>query len=501
MTPIVVIGAYLALLLVLGAVSSRAFRGTSGDFLLASRSIGPFLLLMSLFGTTMTAFAMVGSTGKAYTHGIGVYGLMASWSGLVHSACFLLVGVPVWRLGKRHGFTTQAALFADRFESPWLGRVLFLALAALVVPYLLIGLLGAGATVAGVTRGGPFGPDGVPPAATSALVSAVVFGYVFAGGIRAAAWANAFQTFVFVLVGLLAVAAIASSLGGPSAASRAADPSLLARGDRISDLHFLSYGLVPLSVGMFPHLFQHWLTAKEARTFRAAVVLHPVLIALVWVPCVLLGVWASGSLDLPPERANAVLGVVVAKHTGPLLSGLLAAGVLAAIMSSLDSQFLALATMFTHDVVVPAVGRERLTDRQILWLARGFVFVLVLVSWLLSIVSRPAIFDLGVWCFSGFAGLFPIALGALYWRRATRAGAFAAVAAAAGTWTALYLSGGAGGAEEHLVLGVLPVVFVVGAGAAALVLVSLVTRRPSEATLARYFAQKSTGSPDAGATS
>ncbi len=81
MTQLAVIVGYLALLLALGAVSARFFRGTSQDYFVASRSIGPFLLLMSLFGTTMTAFALVGSTGKAYTTGVGVYGMMASWSG------------------------------------------------------------------------------------------------------------------------------------------------------------------------------------------------------------------------------------------------------------------------------------------------------------------------------------------------------------------------------------------------------------------------------------
>ena len=93
MITLVIILVYLGALLGLGAISAARFRKTSDDFFLASRSIGPFLLLMSLFGTTMTAFALVGSTGKAYNQGIGVYGLMASWSGLVHSAVFFLVGI------------------------------------------------------------------------------------------------------------------------------------------------------------------------------------------------------------------------------------------------------------------------------------------------------------------------------------------------------------------------------------------------------------------------
>src|SRR5690606_23374289 len=90
-TPLIVVVCYLALLVGLGLASTRFFRGTSADYFIASRSIGPFLLLMTIFGTTMTSFALVGSTAKPFDKGIGVYGLMASWSGLVHSACFYLV--------------------------------------------------------------------------------------------------------------------------------------------------------------------------------------------------------------------------------------------------------------------------------------------------------------------------------------------------------------------------------------------------------------------------
>ena len=98
---------------------------------------------------------------------------------------------------------------------------------------------------------------------------------------------------------------------------------------------------------MFPHLFQHWMTAKSARTFRPTVFLHPLFIMVVWVPCVLLGVWAAGLLDgaaiIPPkiaETPNSVLAFMVKKLTNPFLAGFLTVGILAAIMSSLDSQFL-----------------------------------------------------------------------------------------------------------------------------------------------------------------
>ena len=71
-TQLIIILGYLMLLLGLGFYSNRLFRGTRSDYQVASHSIGPFLLVMSLFGTTMTAFALVGSTVQAYRTGIGV---------------------------------------------------------------------------------------------------------------------------------------------------------------------------------------------------------------------------------------------------------------------------------------------------------------------------------------------------------------------------------------------------------------------------------------------
>ena len=55
----------------------------------------------------MTAFALVGSTGKSFERGIGTYGLMASISGLVHAAIFFLVGIRLWAFGKKYGYITQ----------------------------------------------------------------------------------------------------------------------------------------------------------------------------------------------------------------------------------------------------------------------------------------------------------------------------------------------------------------------------------------------------------
>ena len=100
-----------------GMFSSRLFRGTSKDYMLASHSIGPFLLLMSLFGTTMTAFALVGSTGEAFDEGVGVYGMLASSSGIIHSLCFFLLGVKLWSWGKNTATRRKSIFFATDWKA------------------------------------------------------------------------------------------------------------------------------------------------------------------------------------------------------------------------------------------------------------------------------------------------------------------------------------------------------------------------------------------------
>jgi SSS family solute:Na+ symporter len=492
---------YLGLLLGLGQWSKRFFRGTARDYFLASHSIGPVLLLMSVFGTTMTAFALVGSTGEAYRGGIGVYGMMASWSGLIHAAVFFFVGIRLWALGKRFGYLTQIQYFRDRFESEFLGLLLFPILVGLIIPYLLMGLLGAGGVVRSLTRGAfpevfAATQGGVPPWLTGLAISGVVLWYIFFGGLRGAAWANTFQTCVFLVTGLVTFLVIASKLGGAAAASQNVlelHPERLVRGDEISQLHFLTYCFIPLSVGMFPHLFQHWLTARSARTFRLTVTAHPVLIMLVWVPCVLIGVWATaavtpeGSLIVPAGAPpNTELALMVQNLTGPVLGGLLGAGILAAIMSSLDSQFLCIGTMFTNDIVTHYFGEKRFDDRQRVMLARGFIIAIVAITYLLSLLEPRQVFTLGIWCFSGFGSLFPLVFASLYWRRVTKAGAIASVIVTALVWFLLFRQSGYGADRSYLFLGMMPVATIFASSLLTLVGVSLMTPPPSAATLKKF---------------
>jgi SSS family solute:Na+ symporter len=170
-----------------------------------------------------------------------------------------------------------------------------------------------------------------------------------------------------------------------------------------------------------------------------------------------------------------------------VLIGLLTAGVLAAIMSSLDSQFLCLGTIFTNDIVIHRAGQDKYTDKQIIFIARSFIVVIVSLTYVLAMLAKDAnVFDLAIWCFSGFSALFPVIFAALYWKRATESGVIASILAAVVTWLYYFHQSGYGG-EYMIGPGIVPAAICFLAAAITLVVVSLFTKPPSEKTLEKFF--------------
>ena len=202
MIPAIVIFIYLGIVLVIG-ISNRGGGGNSEaeGYFLAGRALGPAVFLLSLVGTNMTAFSILGASGHAFANGIVTYGLMASASALVIPFGLFVIGTRLWALGQRRGFITPVQMFRDRWECGHIGTGIFALQAVLLIPYIIIAVKGGGATLEVVSHGVvPFWFGG-------ALVSIVVMGYVFFGGMRGTAWVNTMQTVLFLMFGSLAVVA------------------------------------------------------------------------------------------------------------------------------------------------------------------------------------------------------------------------------------------------------------------------------------------------------
>src|SRR6267378_3642381 len=134
MIPAVVILLYIALIAFIGSIAYRRGKTNTEDFFLANRSVGEMVFFLSLFATNMTAFAILGSSGQAYRQGIGIYGLMASSSGLVIPLTIFLIGTRLWAIGKRFGHQTQVAFFRDLLECGGIATTIFALCPAVVVP-------------------------------------------------------------------------------------------------------------------------------------------------------------------------------------------------------------------------------------------------------------------------------------------------------------------------------------------------------------------------------
>ncbi|HLN27799.1 MAG TPA: sodium:solute symporter family protein [Gemmataceae bacterium] len=579
-----VIGIYLLIVIFIGLVSRGFLSRTGEDYFVATRSMGPFVLFMSLFGTNMTAFAILGSSGQTYREGIGVFGLMASASALVIPCVLFFTGTRLWAIGKRHGYVTQVQYFRDRWESNGLGTLLFFILVFFSAPYILTGVMGGGTTLTQLTSAtyqpqpgspakfvqktsgmreqleaslpvwaldavtqkyaDPQGKQtedgawiGKPPAKRGGLhgwvggliICVVVCIYTFLGGMRGANWAQTFQAMLLLVFGAVGFIAITNNarIGGFAHAldTLQADPEkakLLAR-DHVAPLRFWSYTLIPLSVGMFPHMFIHLLTSKKLGNFRYTFVFYPICIGLVWLPSVLLGLVAAGVFPgLSQAETIGVLLRLYRTYAPDLVTGLFGAGVFAAVMGSLDSHILCLGSMFTQDVVDHYGLIGQMNDSKKVFVARSFVVLLLGAVFLAAqFTDQRTIFGTGTWCFSAFSALFPILLAALFWKRSTKAGIIASALSVAILIPLFYCLANYGQEEKYTVTnweqlsqhlynlfttgrntktsaeGVLPVAVILPVAALLLVVVSLVTRRPTQATLEQFFPSRSSASTTA----
>jgi SSS family solute:Na+ symporter len=419
------------------------------------------VFLLSLFGTNMTAFAILGSSGLAYQRGIGVYGLMASSSGFVIPITIYLIGTRLWAIGKIHGHMTQVQYLRDRWECSGIGTFIFALTAAMLVPYIIIGVMGGGATLEALShvfdeQGDPVMVEVVRNGQTileqkhwvsyevgGGIVAVVVMSYVFFGGMRGTAWVNAFQTSMFLTFGTVAFILIGQSVGGFDQVMErlGANPqtsALLGR-QKIPQAEFFSYMFIPLSSIMFPHIAIMCMTAKKSSAFKKTIVFYPLCIALIWLPSVYLGVIAADKFPgLRMGESDDVILRMLTNYTEVWVSGLLGAAIMACVMAS-DSQILALCTMFTEDIFAYYGHKERFGEKAQIWTGRAFVVVITLLAYYTAIrlKDREGIFELAIrFAFSGFASLAPIMLAALFWKRSTKWGALASA-----LWVAIAVLG------------------------------------------------------------
>src|SRR5436190_19250620 len=424
MIPVVVVGIYLVIIAVIGSIAFRKAQANTEDFFLANRTIGSMVFFLSLFATNMTAFAILGSSGQAYRQGIGIYGLMASSSGLVIPLTIFFIGTRLWAIGKKFGHQTQVAFFRDRWECGTIGTLIFTLSIVMLIPYMIISIMGGGRVLHDISNGH------VAYWLGCAIVALVVTVNVFFGGMRGTVWVNVFQTILFLVFGIIAVTVISRALpeGFREYIQKiAANPktSHLVTRARMSERYFWSYTLIPLSSIMFPHMAIMCFAARKVTAFRRTVVLYPLAIMAIWLPCVFLGVLGT-QLEPKLAKPDGILLHLLTDHAPIWLAGILGAGIISAVMGSDTHQVLAISTRVTQDVFAHYGGKEKYGERGSVFFARSFIVLVTVVAYFVALVTPESIFELAVrFAFSGFAAMAPVMIAALFWKRSTKWGALA----------------------------------------------------------------------------
>jgi SSS family solute:Na+ symporter len=418
--------AYMIVVAVIGAAAWRSTGPGAEEYFLGGRTARTVVLFMALFGTNVTPFVLMGIPGLAYHHGVGVFGLNAAIVALGIPWTFYAIGWPAWKAAHRLGAITPAELFAERLGSPAVGMVLFLAFSVYTLPYLVTSVLGVGLAVSTLTH------DAVSLPLAAALILLVTLVYTAMGGMKATMWTNVFQGSLFLGFMVVAFFAIADGLGGLSAATEAVRreaPELLSKGDRamFAPGAWASWGLaISLTVIAFPHMLVRIFAARDATALKNTCRLYPLALVLLWLPAVMFGVWGAAAIPgLEGRESDRIFPLLVQAHLGPVMQGLALAGVLAAVMSTLDAQLLTLGSMLGRDVVRRI--SPRLADRHEVTLGRVFVLALSVATFA-AVLWRPAsIFGIATFSFSGYVMLVPTMYGALHWRRTTAGGAIASI--------------------------------------------------------------------------
>lgn len=360
---------YLGFLLGVAEIARRARRDHSpSDHFLAGRSLGTFVLFLTLYATAYSGNSLLGYPGRAYRDGF-VF-IMATGFMMGPIVAFHLLVPRLRPLSVRHGFVTPGDYLRQRFSGPWAGalrQAVGLLMTLALANFLLAQLKAMGDVAEIVTEGR------IPYAGGVVGLALVILVYETRGGMRAVAWTDAAQGLV-MLVGLAALLSwLWIDAGGleeitHGVMARAPEKVRVPSRPMISNW-FSTIVLMGLASVLYPQAIQRVFAAQSGRALQrsfAGMTFMPLATTLV---VTLIGIAAIARFDI--DGAVATDGVVpmLLREWGAQ-GGLSAAaalvvllGALSAIMSTADSCLLSLGSLLSRDVL----GRSGVTSADTQW--------------------------------------------------------------------------------------------------------------------------------------
>ena len=439
----IAVGLYLVVLIGVGWATRRAGARTGlDDFYLAGRSLGGFVLLLTLYATQYSGNTLLGYPGEAVR--VGYAWVMSVGFMMAIIVAYLLFAPRLQVIARRHHFVTPGDWIAHRFNSPPLTLIANVLLILAISNYLLAQLMAMGHVTAGLSGGA------VPYWVGVVLLTLVVIVYETVGGMRAVAWTDCVQGIMLLigLVGLLlAVVPTPAHLGELTAAVAAAAPEKVAvPGWDVSRNWFSTILLIGLSGAVYPHAIQRIYAARDAATLKRAfsiMVFLPLVTTGVMFMVGILAIAELGSVadadqdQVIPALLTAWAGRSVLLY---ILSVVVITAVVAAVMSTADSVLLSLSSILAKDIVGAMLLRGA-PEAQLTRIGKRLSWAVVAVLVAIALAPRVTLWGLTEIKMEILAQVAPLFILGVSWRRLTTAAAFTGILAGCATYAGLLLAG------------------------------------------------------------
>ncbi len=416
---------YVCILLIIGAFAAKVTLKTREDYFLAGRGLGSIAVFMALFATNITAFTIIGQAGFAYQAGYGAYGYVIGWSIFITPFTYYLVGYRSWLLGKRYGYATQPQVFGAIFNSRLVKLLFLILLLYYTLPYLVVSIIGGSLAFTTISEGL------VPYWLSAVLIIGISLIYTLPAGLRGTVWTDIFQGTVFLVLAIFLLFAVAQALGGFTAITERitqTNPAMLQRSlsPQIAPINWFSFAFInSIAVIVFPQMYTRILAARSSRNLKRVTLYYPLALAVIFGVSTLLGVWGSVAVPgLVGKDSDNIVPLLIQKFLSPTWTVLGLVAILAIVKSSIDSQLLSVAHLVTDDLL-PRF--KRISSQQAVFWGRIVLVIFAAAAFYIALVRPAAILSIAAFAFSGFAVILPVMIAGLYWPRANKYGAIAAL--------------------------------------------------------------------------
>jgi sodium/proline symporter len=422
---------YFVILVLLAIFTAKIAGKSVEEFFIGGRGLQYFIVALSAVTSGRSAWLIIGFAGIAFAKGLSAVWALVGYI-VVELFLFVTVGKRLREDTQRWGCVTLPEYFERRFI---FGGALLRTVSAIII--LIFMLTYVSAQVEGGAKAFT-GILGVSRYWGLGLTAGIILLYTVLGGFRAVSYTDAVQGVMMLLVLVVVPAVAIFDIGGISEMIR-----VLGHTDR-SLLDPLSIGLggvigfVGIGLGSpgNPHILVRYMSIRDpGQLSRSAFLGTCWNVVMGWGALFIGLVGRAIYLDaenLPGGDAERVFGELAGTYLSPFLLGLALAGVLAAIMSTADSQLLVATSAVIWDFYARCTG-GKFTQRHIVWLSRILVVGMMGVAVGLAEFAEEAVFWLVLFAWGGLGASFgPALIISLFWRRSTSWGVLSGMIVGAG---------------------------------------------------------------------